>query len=277
MRGGPFLILLVAFAGCAGTVSTETSTSTSAPAPTVPAAFTVGNDATGCFEAIMVGTVELDHAQSLLPANWTAADAQVLLGTPAPSGRGAAWVNAYFCTQSEIEGGEMHGAEIGILVQPPTLVGNATGNTTAGLNIYQMAQVSPGKLQDVLEPLGLPVLAAHVEAEHTTVGAAMEGTVRVLNETSTLYSFSYAAVQDAPFTGTANFWHETRDGTSFFHFSLTDIPVLRGSITQCTLTGVAADVMGFTACPPGQGLVMVAPEQQWQSELQWLPGVHASA
>jgi uncharacterized protein YceK len=277
MRGALLLVLLVAFAGCAGTVSTDTSSSSSAPAPSVPAAFTVGNDATGCFEAILVGTVELDHAQSLLPANWTAADAQVLLGTPAPTGRGAAWVNAYFCTQSEVAGGEGHGAEIGVLVQQPRLAGNATGNTTAGLHVYQLAQVASGRLQEVLEPLGLPVLPAQVEWDTTTVGAAMEGSVTVANGTSTLYSFSFAAVQDAPFTGTANFWHETPDGTSFFHFSLTAIPVLRGSVTECQLSGPAADVMGATTCSPGQGLAMIAPQQEWQSELRWLPGVHAGA
>lgn len=275
------LLILVAvtvalLAGCTTQAPTDPAPTTPPDVPTAPAAFSVVNDASGCFEAVMVVLVDLAEAQASLPQNWTAADAQSLLAEPVPTGKGAVWLNGYSCSEGAIaQGAELHGAEIGIVVAPPAFDAPHNG-TAADLHIYQFAQVSPIQaVQDMYTSVGVPVLPGHVESLTTPVPLAMEGRLLVGNESATHYMFNYGVIEDAPMTTTASFWNDAEGGILSTHFSLDEVPVMRGAVYSCTLTGLAADLVGGAACEPGQAVALVVPEQAWVSTVSWSPGLVA--
>ena len=281
MRTIPILLAALLLAGCFGAsdeTTTTTSTTTSSPAP-LPA-FTLPNSATGCYEAIGVLLVDMAVAQASLPANWTAADAQAALQTPQPTGKGAIWFNGYTCTNSTMANGRAEGAEFGVLVKAPRLSENST-TPPALLNIYQIFQAS--NVPAVHSALGLvdfPTREANVTVTSNSGGASPGfASILVGNATRTLYSFDYSAFLPSTFTGTADFWHEVPEGMGQFHFEIADRAILQGAISTCNFPDPAVQkVTGVPSCgPTTQAFVVVIPDQEWQSEFRWNPGMHAVA
>jgi hypothetical protein len=246
--------------------------------PVVPAAFTLPNDANGCYEAVGILLVDLAQAQKALPANWTAADASGVLEVPQSTGRGGIWFNGYTCDNSTMAMGPLGAAEFGVLVEAPRLSDNATVNAT--FNVYQLFHYSDSASQrSTLELVGLDPYAANVSISRSSpVANSQTGTVVVGNATGVHYSFEYATLLPDTFTGSAAFWTEAPDGLAVFRFEITDKAVLQGGARSCSFaTPELQAVTGSPTCGPGQALVLVIAQQAWTSEFRWMPGVDAVA
>lgn len=279
MRSAWLLAPIVLLAGCMdGSNDTSTSPTTSVPTRQVPASFALANDASGCVEAVGVLLVDPAVAQASLPPNWTAADAQGLLGFPERTGRGVVWFNGYTCANATMGRPALSASEFGILVEPPTL-SNAS-HPAATFNIYQLVQLTDSARQlEALQSVDAPVRAANVTVSRTPLpGGFEQGTVRAGNASSPFHSFTYSALLPDTFNGTADFWHATPDGMASFHFAIGTTPVLKGSITECSFDDpLARNATGISRCDGTSAFVVLIPQQQWTSEFRWMPGVRALA
>lgn len=271
------LLALALLAGCSAPAATNPGPAASPAAPTV-AEFTQDISADGCFEDVNLLLVDFAVAQAALPANWTAADANTVLGLPTNTGKAAFWLNGYVCDDAKAAGGKLQGAEIGIVVAPPRVVGGGA-QEGASFHVYQLAQVTDSpRVAATLAGIGFPTIRGGVDTPGILASDAVaEGTLTVRNGTTPLYSFTGEAAAAGDSTATAHFWHENAAGLAVTRFAIHAVPTLKGPVSACTITGPWLQALtGVQACKPGDALTSLFPAQSWTGSLHWMPGARTA-
>lgn len=236
--------------------------------------FTTFNNATGCQLAVAVLLVDMGTVQDALPANFTARDAQGLLGTPAATGDGAVLVSIFSCGTTELMPEGWTGSEVNLYVQPPTVEGDRPATDH---DYYQATAVAGddavGRLLDAYDwshASGEASLDLQVLPTGTTTANA-----EATDGEGTLWSSDLTAAAANPFVGLSRFWQEVPTGIAYFDYRI-DTDVLVGSASCDLRAGSApAAAAGRTACQPGD-VGIVAPQMDWVSSFRYLPGVHAA-
>ncbi len=261
-------------AGCASSSTSSSSGSPASGVPAVSAAFTLGNDASGCVEDVALLLVPPAQAQAALPDGWVAADAQAFLGTPVGTGQGLLWLNGYTCDTDGLADGKMSGAEISVLVQPPTLRDGTVPSSS--FHLYELAQVtSSTNVSRTLDSIGFPVLRANVTHDAPLPGGLVNRGTAVRAGSDLLYSFRFLGTPNQPLTGVATFWHENAAGTAYLQFHVANVPLDEGLVTACVIGPAVQALIHQTACP-ATTLGARASPMAWTGTLTWMPGAHTA-
>lgn len=212
-----------------------------------------------CNEGVLGVLAPIADVQAWLPDGWVAADAQVALGAPAPTGRGLFAITSYACLGGD---GPFSGADVGALVESPGL---------GGLSPATLAFYEPKMFSDNAE---LGTILANYGAQHgmaTISSDAAQALPTGGQVTTEDGAATWTGVGAVPQTlvSTSRFWQEVDGGWVYQEWDLA-AELFAGIPTSCELSGVFAPT-GITSCLPGDAIVMQVPEWGADVEIWFLP------
>ncbi len=264
------MLLIVSLAGCA---EDEPDPEPLAPPQEVwqPYPYTFKNDASGCNLGVAVVMRDMAALAEFLPEGYVPADAQALLGTPTPTGDGAALFSIYSCAEASAANGTLNAAEINILIEEPT--NNITADKPATAHYYLIEMVADNA----------NVTAALADSEFNVLpGEAMfrfngipprfgsQGSV-VFNDT-TYYVLNIPATVPSTLEGLSRFWQQTPNGTAYYDYQMTS-QILVGHVACVFGAAIAVAVAGGSGCPQGQSLGITVQDLSWTSTFHYVPNV----
>lgn len=228
--------------------------------------------ASDCAEVDGYFFIDPGHAQSLLPDGFVAADASLLFGAPAPTGKGGVFVGTIVCGPSSLDAVPFAASLVAVIVQPP----DVAGERPAATNMYELAHgTSSPLLRERLQSLEWPVFADAIASAVTEAGV-VAGSGSASDQDGEVFSLSVdGPPRQVPVQGTFRWWHDAPAGLSYFDYEV-DL-VLSSGAGSCSIRAgsVVAEATGVTSCGPDTALIMAAAGHDEVLRVEHLPGVHA--
>ncbi len=253
--------------GSSGTDSSDLAGADLPPELVVVEPFDVAFSASDCLELGVVIFVSLQHAQSLLPEGFVAADAQDFLGTPTPFNRAAVFLTDTHCAQSNLSADPLTEALIGITIEAPDLP--ATGEAT--VHFYQLAAgTQTGKVAELLSRVNWTIQADEMTAALSS-GPLLQATGSVSLNGTKVYDLGVtSSPMTTAFGGTYRWWQQTPYGVGLFDYTL-EVDGYLGRAT-CTITPgtLAAKAAATTSCATAEALGIIADGLEFTGGFQWL-------
>lgn len=272
MRVVVAVALAVLVSGCSDPGNSKGSGDAELPTD-VPPVLDFAFEVSGCKEVTLVLFVDFAQADKTTPTGFTAADASVLLGLPAPLGMGAVLLTNAICeTASNDPNGYAEGA-IAVLVEDP----GVPGVDAAPYNFYESALVIPnGTVRDGLAAAGWNLVGESVWSLVDSVGPVWVGSgivARGGEDDSFFYSvLGQPAAAGPTMTGTFRWWQKVPTGLGYLDYTFTAQAYFGPG--DCIIpSGPAGDAAGIGACGPTDAVVGTLPDFTGSVEFHHLPGV----
>lgn len=262
------LLVSLLFAGCVEPAPSATIED-GAPLP-----LSLSADAEGCTLVVAVALPELGTAQAALPPGFTAADAQGLVGAPAPTGRAGVLITSYECGSGVLVPGALKGAEVNVLVEAPDVTGV---DGAADTHYYQLAlYTDSAELAAALAPSGWPVFSATTEAATNVAGPATAGTGRAEDDAGLVYAFDTTVAAASSLAGVSRFWHDTPVGVAYWDYEVAADVLVGGASCEMRAGTPAAHAAGTTECGR-DSIGIIAPSFSWKSTFVHVPDAEVQA
>lgn len=266
------LTLALALAGCVTPSSAE-------GAPTEGGAPAGGHTvleiaASACQIGALGFLVPPEHAQAHVPDWAVAADAQSVLGTPAPTQRGFVLVEVYRCASHTLAGeGGGDFVEVSVAIEAPDVPGE---REEAAFDWFQPIYGAPAAADAALASIRWDHFEASIGALDATAlptGSAL-GTWSASSPEGLVVEARVAGPAPVAIGGINRFWQVHEEGTSYIDY---DIAVAAGTgAAECALAGVVSEVTGLASCMPGEAVGFVAPAVDFTATAHFFPGVQPS-
>ncbi len=245
------LTLAALLSGCTSGSDAETAAS---PPAFVPYSITYA--ATDCVEGDVVVLIDPALAARSLPAGFKARDAQSLLGTPAATGRMAAFLNTYKCGTSDQDVAGVQEAQIGIFIETPNVAGN---RSAAVLEFYEVMRYTSGWELAELQAGGWNAQNATMTSTADAYPIAATAAGQATDTQGEVYSFSLTAGPPAALAGIGRFWHQAETGLAYADYELATMA--HNGLASCAVRAgtPAAALIDATDCTGLQALGVVIP------------------
>jgi hypothetical protein len=234
------------------------------PEPVLP--LDVPLDPKNCFLTGTILLVPLDQVQRHLPEGFRARDAQVVLGTPAATGRGAALAFNIDCKDSALAAG-YHFAELLLTVYPPMVEADLKPSTVDHYAVTAFA--TEGALRDLFEGAGWPMegQSASLSISWLPSGGVGTGTYRDADG-RTAWTYEVTATTEIVASNLERIWRVTDTGLAFIEHDYSNRVYLGPA--RCTFAAGTAAVLGRSACE-ATDVGLVIPESSWKARFVTLP------
>lgn len=264
------LLVGLLLAGCATPAAEPPAgdESNAMPFPTLDVALAP----TDCLVTLLIFLTSMEHAQAQLPDGFTARDAQGVLGAPAPTGQAAIAIANLRCASSALDGAAYGTAELLVFVESPAIDAGLAPSTS---DFYAPAfHFEPGPLRDLAVQAQWTQLGDAMTIESTTDAATATSTITLTGAEGTLWDATVTGAAPNTVSAVERIWHATPNGLAFIENDYTNDAHL--GVAQCTLAGIAAEVVGATSCEGAEVIGAIVPTQSWKARFVTLPGIHAA-
>jgi hypothetical protein len=306
MRIDPTILIVlgILLAGCTANPAHEGPQSADAPAHGSPGQDLTGNPSApgngpftasytlGCKQVRFFLPIPLDHAQSLLPAGWTAADSGSMtsLAQPGaaglPTGQGLFFYDVAKCPASTINGSASgtEFANVAILVQSPRLPGvppfAPVNIEIYDLELYSNSDPAWASIFEATEwGSRMADVSFSLEFGPAAGGGPSHAAIDVAGTPiASLDWIASPATQYGPIL--ARFWHQGANGTVTGGIELTSEEYGFGTVTSCKHTAGSkfALAIGQTDCNGIAPLIVTGLATNGRNGMvTWLPGIFAEA
>jgi hypothetical protein len=228
--------------------------------------FVVNFTSPKCTETDLVFFIDTAAAQRLLPNGFKAGDATALVAaSPVASGKAAVLVATTMCADTTL-GGEVDEGQVAILVQAPKVNGT---RPAAALDFYETYRyVNSSNESAVLDALNWDHSNATIKASQAGTG----GTGSIVENGTTMLSFTVTTPASQSFSGIGRFWHATGVGLAYMDYKIASTQQVGAADCTIHTESAVAKATGAKSCTPGSAAGLLLAPYKLEASIVNLPG-----